>query len=237
MSHKPPLPDDYDLPHEVNGWVHDPESNRNGHVWSAEAHESSVAMFAHVGTVRVAVFDDRVDGFANKVEPFRDELPDDRTDLPAAVAEGIDEAVTWMNEHAPAEWSHPDVNEAVFDPPAGYELDWYFLEQRDTTIYYRREGAESVSSLFNDGRPEEVTPETFPYLVIHMWNGSGNAEVSIAPWTRAHDHQMETVVEPPEECGMEVALKFAREYVEGDDAEVTTGQTGLAQFAKAGREA
>lgn len=39
------------------------------------------------------------------------------------------------------------------------------------------------------------------------------------------------VVELPEESGLEVALKYAREYVEGDDDEMTSGQTGLGQFA------
>lgn len=229
MVNKPPLPDDYDLPGVVNGWTPDPGSNRNGHVWTAAEHDVSVAVFAHVGAVRVAVFDDRVTGFGSKVEPYDDEAPDDRDALAGAVVDGIKHAVAWMRDHRPGEWSHPDVNEAVFDAPEGYVLDRYYLEQRDAEIYYRLEDAESKVEGFDTRDPQRD-----PYLYVQTWLGSGNSTVATAPWLHAHDHELTKVVDPPAECGLDIALRYAREHV-GDSTGVTSGQTGLAQFDGGGQ--
>lgn len=237
MVSKPPLPDDYQPPTEVNGWVHDPDSKRNGHVWSARNREASVGVFCYpTGRLAVSVFDDRVDGFCNKVEPVSRELDED-DDTEQGVVWAIDEAVSWMQNHAPEEWEHPAVEEAVFDPPVGYVLDRYYLEQRNQTVYYRREDAESdvrMGPAKDDGTVP--TLETRAYLVVRTWRGSGNSTISVAPWLRAHDKDMHEVVDPPAGCGLEIAITLARQYVrEETDREresLATGQAGLGEWER-----
>lgn len=70
------------------------------------------------------------------------------------------------------EWSHPEVNEAVFDAPPGYEFDSYMRGHRETTVNYRREGAPQRKRLADVGRPDEATPETYPHLIVQMWQGA-----------------------------------------------------------------
>ncbi|GGL73553.1 hypothetical protein [Halocalculus aciditolerans] len=220
MVRKPHLPDGYELPSEVNGWIHDPESNRNGHVWTGADDPRSVGVFSSVGDrVRVAVFDDRVCGFCNKIEPFDREFEADETEA-EAVAWGIEQAAEWMERHHPSEWDHPAVYDAVFDPPVGFVLDQYYLEQRQHIVCYRQEGEEKDVNL--SGRPPDTDPslETRKYLYVEAWRGSGNATVALAPWLRAHDDEKHEVLDLPEECGLPVALKLAREWVAEE-----TGQT------------
>jgi hypothetical protein len=45
-----------------------------------------------------------------------------------------------------------------------------------------------------------------PYLYVEACRGSGNATVVLAPWLRAHDDEKHAVLEPPAECGLDVAL-------------------------------
>ena len=242
MASRPRLPDDFELPDAVNGWQYDPESGKNAHAWYSTAGTEAVGVFSSFGRAYAKVSDERVNGFERGVTFAETELSDDDLHTERerqAVAGVVDDAVAWMQAHTPDEWSHPDVNEAVFDPPAGYVLERYFLEARDTTVYYRREGAESETNLNPGDPPEEVSPDTYQYLVVHIWNGSGNATVSLAPWTRAHDHEMVEVVETPEECGLDVALAMARTYVrehvsdvDSDGDAVASGQTDLQQFAQ-----
>jgi hypothetical protein len=236
MPAKPPLPDGFDLPETVNDWMHDPESNKNGHVWYGPGGEQSVAVYSHFNEVEAEIADERVDGFNRSETVVERDLPDDysRSVERRAVVAVLDRAFDWMHDHAPGEWSHPRVNEAVFSPPPGYVLDRYYVEQRDTTVYYRREGAESDVRMGEMDAPDgDPTPETHPYLVVHCWPGSGNTTVSLAPWLRAHDHEMHEVVETPAECGLDVALLKAREYAsehveEGEDVtSPTVGQTAL----------
>jgi hypothetical protein len=243
MSAKPRLPDGVELPTEVNGWTHDPDSGKNAHVWVSDDETASVGVFSSLGRVYAKVFDERVNGLENGVRLTAVDLDDDDQFTETerqTVADVLDEAIAWMREHAPAEWEHPDVNEAVFDAPPGYELEVCYLEQRDTTVYYHRADAGEAAQRDDDGDLPEPTPETHPYLVIHTWNGSGNSEISLAPWTRAHDHQMTEVVETPEECGLDVALtmarSYAREHVDGaDESGSPAGQADLQQFAEAGQ--
>lgn len=229
MVNKPPLPDGYDLPGEVNGWIHDPESKKNGHVWTASDAPKSVAVFNHIGTARVAIFDDRVDGFDNNVEPYREEVADGESKVDAS-AEAVGQAVSWMETHAPAKWAHPHVEEAVFDAPVGYSLDRYYLEQREAIVNYRRDGRGKAVQGFSDRDEDDPA-----YLVVKVWRGSGNATVATAPWLRAHDHQMTEVADPPEECGLPVALKCAREYareVTGLERESpAAGQSGIQEWS------
>lgn len=256
MATKPPLPDGCDLPPEVNGWVHDPESNKNGHTWYGPDRESAVAVFASIDRVRVSVMDERVTGFARSQDIYEQDYDEDGQDQTGAEVEGyldakaeatgagVEAAVEWMHDTAPA-WHHPDVTDAAFDPPAGYTLDSYYLEQRETTIYYRHEGEEWNVRMagVNDPRtrefePDAVTIETHPYLVVHCWNGSGNATVAVAPWLCAHDHELVEVRETPEECGLEIALKLAREYAREDVVDTVpemddppVGQAGLGRWS------
>lgn len=237
MPAKPPLPDDYELPAAVNGWYHDPESNRNGHVWTAADAPKSVGVFCSMGDeVRVHVFDDRVDGFQNKTDICR--LAVDGPE-PAAVADGIDRAIAWMRSSAPAEWSHPDVCEAVFDAPVGYSLERYYLENRETTVYYRRDGAEKQVGIDVrcDGA-DALTADEAPYLYIHVWNGSGSATVAIAPWLRAHGPgskhwDVREIAETPEDCGLEVAVSVARQWaLERTDEAIDTDAAGQADLGR-----
>ena len=214
MAAKPPLPDGVDLPSDINGWVHHPDSNRNGHVWTGVDADRSVAVFSHLGTtVSVAVFDDRVDGFANRIEPVRRDIHKDESQ-PEAVVWGVNRAVAWMDRHAPTEWDHPAIEAAVFDSPTGFVLDRYYLEKREHIVYYRQENAERAVGMAG-GRvlDSAASLETRAYLVVKAWHGSGNATIALAPWLRAHDEEMNEVVEPPAECGIAIAVKLAREYV------------------------
>jgi len=251
MAHKPPLPPDFSIPLVVNGWHHDPGAGRNAHVWRSEAETESVGVFAAVGDSRVdvRVFDDRVRGFAHSqtVATVNYDTPETveerRRARRDAVAEGVKEAVEWMETTAPSGWSHPAVCEAVFDPPPGHVLEEYYLEQRTVTVYYRRKDAESHHRLAGIGEPNEYTLETCPYLYVHVWRGSGAATVALAPWKGAHGpgskhEEIKPVAEPPEECGLEVALTVAREWARetvtgGDDVdELSVGQTALSNWEK-----
>lgn len=247
MAVRPALPDDFDLPAEVNGWWHDPESTKNAHTWRSPDETAAVGVFSSTGRVYAKALDERVHGFARadrfaEVDvPDLDDLDERRRRKAALVATTVEKAVDWMSETDPDGWTHPDVNEAALVPPAGYELEYYFLEERDTTIFYHLEDGDEYSILFDDLPDADPTPENYPYLRIHCWNGSGNCEIALAPWVRAHDHEVEPVVEPPEECGLDVAVTLCREWVRenvdfGDDADVeraTVGQSALAAFEEA----
>lgn len=215
MVRKPPLPDDESLPEAVGAWTHAPESNRNGHVWTNEDEQVSVGVFSSCFSeeVRVTVFDDRVDGFCNNVEPVRQSYSDTDKTKAEATAWAVERAVEWMKRHSPERWSHPDVEEAVFDPPVGYVLERYYIEQRQQIVCYRREDEASAVSL--SGRVPDTDPsiQTRDYLYVESWRGSGNTTVSVAPYLRAEDKNKHEVVETPEECGLAVALKLAREHV------------------------
>ena len=252
---KPPLPASFDLPVSVNGWDYRPSAPSNGHVWVGGVRPASVSVFSSLGTVRVTVSDDRVSGFASSVELYRDEYAGGDTmlerltvDEAGAVRDGVEYAIEWMGATPPEEWSHPEVTEAVFDPPPGYRLAEYYLEDRQTTVYYLRSGAEGVRRLAGGGAPDEYTPETCPYLYVHIWNGSGTATVALAPWIGAHGPgskypEIEPVVDCPDECGLDVALTCAREWARENVAEespgdrstsanqpVTGGQAALSAF-------
>lgn len=215
MPVRPALPNAYPLPSAVNGWRYNSDATRNAHVWTAVSAPKSVAMFAHLNRVSVQVFDDRVSGFKNRVTIYEQEKPEDQ-DETQAVVRGVEQAISWMTCYGPADWEHPDVNEAVFVPPVGYALDLYYLEQREIIIYYHREGAAETDQVagINGSEDDDPTPSTYPYLVVKVWRGSGNATIALAPWRYAHDHELYEVREPPAECGLSIALKLAREYAE-----------------------
>lgn len=226
------LPENFEYPERVNRWRFDADSSYNGHAWYGPDRERSVVVFSGLGSANAKVHDERVSGSGSYVELARTEY--DRDDWREAVAEMVEQAVAWMQETAPEEWSHPEVNEAVFDAPPGYELDGYSRGHRETFVYYRREGAPPRRRVAGAGRPDEATAETYPYLVVQMWQGSGNASVDLAPWRYEHDHERETVVEPPEECSLDVALAAARDYayenVEDDAGLPNAGQTNLGNW-------
>lgn len=152
MVNKPPLPEGFDLPEEVNGWIHTPKSNKNGHIWIGESAQRSVGVFSGItDRVRVAVFDDRVDGFCSKIQPVERSFEDGETQA-EATAWGVKRAVAWMEHHAPDRWDHPHVEEAVFDPPVGFVLDRYYLEERKQIVCYRQKDSEKAVSMAG-GRP------------------------------------------------------------------------------------
>jgi len=247
---KPPLPDGYELVESINGWHHAPASNKNGHAWYAADGETAVAVYSGFGRVRVSVTDERCDGLERGVRIYEAEYDDDcesreRDRREArAVADGIDVAHAWMRETAPAEWSNPAVCVAVFDAPPGYTLARYYLENREATVYYRREGADCPVRLGRIEEPDDYTPETCPFLYVHEWRGSGNTTVALAPWLRAHgpgsQHpEIREVVETPSECGLEVAVTIAREWV-ADQIGVAidtdaVGQATLSTFERPAR--
>lgn len=236
MTTRPPLPDGYDLPVKVNGWHHDTESNKNGHVWTRPDGERSVAVFCHLETVRVTASDNRVNGFASNPDQIRRNVRDGESKREATVW-GVEKVVEWMRRHDPDAWNCPGVNEAVFDPPAGYDLEYYFVEEREQIVYYHEQGARERSSLasLREEPIGELDPEAYTYLNVHEWRGSGTATVALAPWVHAHDEEMDDVVDCPDECGLDVALKLAREWVAETTGEtrdtVTAGQSGLSDFA------
>lgn len=221
MTAKPPLPEHYELADEVNEWRHAPESGKNGHVWMTPDESASVGVFGFGGEIYAQALDERVTGFGRSKRIFeteyehtKDYLQPADTDAPTpAVVEGAKAAVRWMEINDP-EWSHPAVEPAAFDPPVGFVLDRYYLEQREHIVCYRQEGTDKSVNMA--GRPPDTDPslETRTYLYVEAWRGSGNATISLAPWLHAHDHEKHEVVDPPAECGLSVALKLAREWVQ-----------------------
>ncbi|AEH39515.1 hypothetical protein [Halopiger xanaduensis] len=228
---KPEIPDACELPCAINGWLYDTDDTSNGHVWRSSEHDCSIGVFDTIGSVAVRVTDDRVSGFASNITLERIDYDDDRD---AALVDGFAAACEWMTETDPDAWSHPDVCEAVFDAPPGYALETYYLENREAIVYYR-------DLAFDGDRPtrrvpDEYSRENCPYLYVHEWRGSGSATVALTPWTEAHGPgsrhpEIESVVETPSECGLEVAVtmarQWAREHTEGEIDADATGQAGL----------
>lgn len=238
MTAKPPLPDGYELPHEVNGWVHNPKSNKNSHTWYAPDDSAAVGVFGFGGEITVKVLDERVSGFGRSKRVFETEYEHEKdyyepadSDAPTpAIVKGIEAAVRWM-EVSDTDWKHPAVKEAVFDPPVGFELDRYYLEEREHIVCYRQKGEEKEVSMSGRRLDTEPSLETRKYLYVEAWRGSGNVTVALAPWLRAHDEEKHEVLEPPEECGLDVALKLAREWVQEQTGQTrdqpATGQSDL----------
>ncbi|MFC6765910.1 hypothetical protein [Natrinema soli] len=50
--------------------------------------------------------------------------------------------------------------EAFFDAPISYELEYHFLEGRESTVYYHRIDTEKISRFVGTREPEEYTRET-----------------------------------------------------------------------------
>lgn len=240
-------PDEFEIPTEINEWEHDPEPY-NGEAWFGPDREQSVVAFNHFGSITGCLIDERCSGMENKVRFVDREIkkPDDlsveesRTQDRRANARLVKEVVDWMRRHRPGEVANPRVNEAVFDAPVGYELASYRINQRDTMVVYRRREAEEADRLAGVGEPDCVSPDSFPYLVIETWAGSGNSTVSLSPLKGAHDHEMAEIVETPEGCGIEVAVAMAHQWARENVDETAgigpmTGQTDLLQFAKVGQ--
>lgn len=142
-----------------------------------------------------------------------------------------------MEHHAPAHWDHPHVEEAVFDPPIGFVLDRYFLEECRHIVCYRQKDAEKIVDMAGVRDPDtEPSLETRAYLYVETWRGSGNSTISLAPWLRADDHEKHEVVTPPEECGLAVALKLAHEWVQNETGQTrdapAVGQSGLETWSR-----
>lgn len=235
MTRKPRLPDDYDIPEGGGEWSHNPESTKNGHIWESPSGDAVVGVFGGsiFDQVRVEVIDERVKGFARSNDIERIEIRDGDEEE-EVVVEGIETAVRWMETTDAREWEHSEVNTAAFDAPVGYELEHYFLEEQQTTIYYRREETPDKTKGFVDDDDPGI--RDYNYLVVQVWRGNGNATVAVAPWTRAHDDEMWRVREPPEECGLDIALKEARDFArrqmdvgEGVERPPKAGQTGLSE--------
>ncbi|MFC6720919.1 hypothetical protein ACFQGT_00025 [Natrialbaceae archaeon GCM10025810] len=234
---EPTLPDACELPATVNGWLYDADDTSNGLVFRSRDHECSLGVFDTLSAVSVRVTDDRVRGFASNVDLERIEYDRDETD---ALRQGLAFAREWMETTGPAEWSHPDVCEAVFDAPPGYALETYNLENREAIVYYRRLNAdvdqESIDLRAAD--PSVYTRETCPYLYVHEWRGSGNATVALAPWTNAHGPgskypELREVAETPDGCGLEVAVTVAREWArEVDGGAIDTDAAGQAPLSR-----
>jgi len=244
MAKRPRLPNDYDLPW-VGDWSLALEAPTNGYVWQSDAGTEWVKVRDVHDKMLVVVEDTRVDGSGGRQDIARVgyERPERLAELLAnreeAAVEAIkDHAVPWMQATDPADWSHPDVSEAVFAEPPGYELAKYFVEDRTVTIYYRH--ADRDADLIASRRgPEEYTPETCPYLYVHVWRGSGKATVALAPWLYAHGPgdkhwEVEPILETPEECGLDLALTMAREwtreYVVADQDGPMPGQSSLSAY-------
>jgi hypothetical protein len=126
-----------------------------------------------------------------------------------------------METYSEGEWSHPRIHEAAFQPPVGYEIVAYRINSRTTTVHYYQTDAHEVERLARANLPDSMSAESCPYLEVETWVGSGNSTVALAPWKRAHDNERKEIADPPEKCGIEVALTTAREFArtstDGDD--------------------
>lgn len=209
-----------ECPKAPDGWGSEPEHPSNGLVWTATDHPFEVYIHRVGRTARVLVSDGRATGSCSRVEIARFEATDDvqYSELPECVTlPAIERAIEWMRATDLDAWEHSSVCEAVFEPPAGYELDQYYVENREAIVYYRRVDASPTQRLAGRGRPEEYTPETCPYLYVHEWRGSGNATVALAPWRGAHGPgskhpEIEPILDLPDGCGLENAVAAARDW-------------------------
>lgn len=243
MAAKPRLADGFDLPTAVNGWIHDPDDRTNGHCWQYERGDRPLSMrvYETLGTSYAAVMDDRTSGMECK-ERIAGHDHGDREDLPReeAAETVIDAASEWMEAYSEGEWSHPRIHEAAFQPPVGYELTAYRINSRTTTVQYHQTDAHEVDRLAGANFPDDMNPDSCPYLEVETWAGSGSSMVALAPWQHAHDNERKEIADPPEECGLEVALtiarKFARTHADGNELIPTdpAGQTSLGRFATQG---
>jgi len=243
MPAKPRLPDDFDLPTAVNGWIHDPDDRTNGHCWQYEQGERPLAIrvYETLGACYAAVTDERTSGMESK-KRIIDLDHADREDLSheEAIETGINATIEWMNNYGEGEWSHPRIHEAAFQPPVGYELASYRINSRTTTVLYHQTNAREIDRLAGGNFPDEMSANSCPYLKVETWAGSRNSTVALAPWKCAHDNEQQEIADPPEECGIEVALTTAREFartsIDGDDPIPAdpTGQTSLGRFASQG---
>ena len=241
---KPELPDGFDLPTRVNGWVHSPEDKSNGHCWRFEQEKRPLAMRVYdpPGSCYAAVTDERTSGMDSKqrVSEVKFGSGTDCSQL-RAIEEVLTDAIDWMDDHNDGEWSHPRIQEAAFQPPAGYELVDYRIDNRTTTVQYHRLGTPEVDRLAGGHFPDDMSADSCPYLEVETWAGSGNSTIVLAPWRRAHDEECKEVADPPEECGFDVALatarELARQHVDSDSDEPLSdpaGQTNLTRFASEG---
>jgi hypothetical protein len=222
MPHRPELPDHFEIPQTVGQWTYDPESNKNGHVWYGPDRETAVGVFCPVNSVYVMVSDERCIGLERGDRIFEKEIADveDRqAEKMRTVESAAEHAVDWMADNDPQDWSCERVHDCVLDAPAGYEVALYEVATRTSTVYYHRIGTDPECVLGQDTPPENITPETYPYIRVKVYRGSGNAEVALSPWTRAHDDQVAEIREPPEGCGVEVAVSMARQYVRDGHAQ------------------
>lgn len=244
-----PTADDLDaIPTPANGWHYDPDAPSNGLVWrAADAHGTVVVMDRLSDEIDISVTDDRVSGIeasiplssvsydvddANPVEVCRATAAD-------ALRDAVEEAREWMSTTPANDWRHPDISHAAFQAPPGYEFLKYYRQSRETVVHYQLKGSRDKRRVAGVGSPDDVTPQSHPYLVIHTWRGSGNSTVDISPYEFGHDHERTTVVKPPEECGFEVALSLAREWAReeidddgpDDPDDLPIGQTAIQQFS------
>lgn len=244
MADKPPLPNDFELTDEINGWHHNPDSGKNAHVWTDADDTTCVAVFEFVDQTYAKVIDTRA-GASEELFRTEYEIGDvtgvDYTDAKREhVRDAVERAVAWMDGTAPKKWSHPEVCEAVFDTPTGYTLEQYFHGDRKSIVYYARDDVDE-SPLHGRGDDlSKLTPENAPYLYIHVWNGSGNATVALAPWTHAHSPsskhpEVQEIAETPDECGLEVAVtvarEWARQFVDGTIDTDTAGEATLERWS------
>jgi hypothetical protein len=257
MPARPPLPEGTELQSAINGWVHDPESGMNGHVWYGAGRSRALGVFSSGLSNRVyaRVQDERVRGFnrdeivASAEYDPADDVEERKAIKRACVGEVLEDAIDWMQATAPSEWSHPRVDETIFEAPVGYELARVYVENRETTVYYERTDYEAELSTAQRSNPREFARSHRPYLYVHEWAGSGNTTVAVAPWMNAHGvgtrhEEIAPIVETPDNGGLDVAISMARQWArEQIDAETetttgsqaqgqrpTVGQTNLGQF-------
>ena len=214
MVHKPPLPDEKQLPRKVNGWIYDPTNSRNGHTWVGKETVRSVTVYKTHDRIRVTLYDDRVD-HGGKVDYIRREIDEIPMKPTNAVWWGVKNAVGWMKQTDPTAWEHPEIEPAVFSPPPGYKVANYAIRNRAYIIYYERKTEEEPwemigTNLLSQSEPS-IETRTFPY--IKCWKGSGNCTIALAPWLRADEHEMEEIIKPPDNCGLEAAINLTHKWV------------------------
>lgn len=241
MTGEPPLPNGYELPVEVNGWVHAPDSNLNAYVWNSADDTAQLRVSGFGGRIMVRIYDARVEGFARSRQLYTvgydntDEYfdpPEPTPQASPAVVNAIEIAARWMGQHP--NWNHPDIPTEAFDPPAGFSLAQYHLEEREHIIYYEQDTQRSALEMCGQGAGTAPSLTTRKYICIESWRGSGNTTISLAPWVNAHDHEKHEIVDPPEGCGLDIALKLTRDWIQDQSdtsqEQPATGQTDISAW-------
>lgn len=168
MGVTPALPEDTTA--EIGDWQIDRDPY-NGVAWFGDNRRVAVHVSAGIGkdAAYAKVRDERVSGGYSYIVG-------ENTNI--SFREALEAAFDWMGANPPETWQHPRVEQAVFDVPAGYDLDHYGIGRQQQTIRYSLEAV-----------PEQLHQVQ---VKISGYDSTDNWTLSIErhPVTRGHQEEI-----------------------------------------------